>query len=234
MTLLEATDVVSGYGDVEIIHGVSLEVHEGEVVTVIGPNGAGKSTLMKTLFGLVDCWSGTITFDGVDLTGLEPNEMTDHNLSFVPQSDNVFPSLTIEENLRLGAPSDDEFTPERLKTVFEHFPVLEKRKEQKAGTLSGGQRQMLAMGRALMVDPDLLLLDEPSAGLSPDMVELVFEKVAAIGETGTSVLMIEQNAKRALEHSDRGYVLDMGENRIQAAADEILTDDEVVELYLGG
>jgi branched-chain amino acid transport system ATP-binding protein len=234
MALLEASDVVSGYGDAEILHGVSVEVDAGEVVTVIGPNGAGKSTLMKTVFGLVDCWSGTVTFAGEDLTDREPNEMTDLGLSYVPQSDNVFPSLTIAENLRLGAPSDDEYTPERLGAVFDRFPVLEDRKEQKAGTLSGGQRQMLAMGRALMVDPDLLLLDEPSAGLSPDMVELVFQKVEAIGRSGTAVFMIEQNARRALAHSDRGYVLDMGENRIEDDADAILGDDEVVELYLGG
>jgi branched-chain amino acid transport system ATP-binding protein len=234
MALLEASDVVSGYGDAEILHGVSVEVEAGEVVTVIGPNGAGKSTLMKTVFGLVDCWSGTVTFAGQNLTDREPNEMTDLGLSFVPQNDNVFPSLTIAENLRLGAPSDDEYTPERLETVFDRFPVLADRKEQKAGTLSGGQRQMLAMGRALMVEPDLLLLDEPSAGLSPDMVELVFQKVAAIGRSGTAVLMIEQNARQALAHSDRGYVLDMGENRIEGDADAILDDDEVVELYLGG
>ena len=234
MSLLEARDVVSGYGDAEILHGVSMDVDEEEIVSIIGPNGAGKSTLMKAVFGLIDCWEGTVSFAGQDITGLRPDEVTRTGMCYVPQVDNVFPSLTVEENLEMGAYILDEVPRAALREVYDRFPILEERKQQKAGTMSGGQRQMLAMGRGLMVDPDLMLIDEPSAGLAPDLVDDVFEKVIEINEAGTAILMVEQNARKALSVSDRGYVLEMGENRFEDTGENLLENEEVAELYLGG
>ncbi len=234
MTLLEANDVESGYGDAQILYGVSIEVEEDEIVSIIGPNGAGKSTLMKALFGLIDCWDGEVIFEGEEITDLEPHEVTLKGLCYVPQLDNIFPSLTVRENLEMGAYILDEVPQEAIDEVFDHFPVLEERQDQIAGTMSGGQRQMLAMGRGLMVDPSLMLIDEPSAGLAPHLVDDVFEKIIDIRESGTSILMVEQNARRALRISDRGYVLDGGENRFEDTGDALLDNAEVEELYLGG
>lgn len=234
MTLLEADDIESGYGDAQILFGVSLEVQEDEIVSIIGPNGAGKSTLMKALFGLIDCWDGRVMFEGEDITDLSPHEITRMGLCYVPQLDNVFPSLTVEENLEMGAYILDEVPDVALEEVFERFPILKERQEQIAGTMSGGQRQMLAMGRGLMVNPSIMLIDEPSAGLAPHLVDDVFEKIIDIREGGTSILMVEQNAKRALSISDRGYVLDGGENRFQDTGEALLENPEVEELYLGG
>ena len=234
MALLEARDVVSGYGDAEILHGVSLDVADEEIVCIIGPNGAGKSTFMKAIFGLIDCWEGHVEFEATDITDLRPDEITREGMCYVPQNENIFPSLTVEENLRMGAYILDEVPEDTLEEVFGLFPILDERRNQRAGTMSGGQQQMLAMGRALMVDPALMLIDEPSAGLAPDLVDEVFEKIIAVNEAGTAILMVEQNARKALSHSDRGYVLEMGENRFTDTGDALLENEEVAELYLGG
>jgi ABC-type branched-subunit amino acid transport system ATPase component len=235
MALLEARDVVSGYGDAEILHGVDLDVEGREIVTIIGPNGAGKSTMMKATYGLIDCWEGTVTFDGEDITPLRADQVTERGMCYVPQRENIFPTLTVRENLEMGAYIDDDPTEAEFEAVWERFPVLEERKNRKAGAMSGGQRQMLALSSALMIDPDLLLVDEPSAGLAPDLVDDMFDRLVEIrDETDTAILMVEQNARQALAISDRGYVLDMGENRFEGTGTELLDSDEVAELYLGG
>jgi branched-chain amino acid transport system ATP-binding protein len=232
--LLEARDLVAGYlPGVDIISGVDLSVDEGEIVTVVGPNGAGKSTLIKAIFGLLAPREGRITLHGQDLTGLEPHSITRRGMSYVPQLDNIFPSLTVEENLEMGS-LDRSRTGERIGRMYELFPQLGERRTQVAGTMSGGERQMLAMARALMPDPQVLLLDEPSAGLAPTIVEQIFDNVREINEAGVTLVMVEQNARRALAMSDRGYVLDLGQNRFQGSGRELLEDPKVAELYLGG
>jgi branched-chain amino acid transport system ATP-binding protein len=232
---LEARELVSGYGDAIIVDGASLEMSEGEMVTIIGPNGAGKSTFLKTIVGLLRVREGRVVFQGEDVTDLSAEEAIDHGICFVPQSDNVFGGLTVRENLKMGGWSldDDAVFEERVQEVYERFPELADRPDALAGNLSGGQQQMVAMGAGLMLDPDLLILDEPSAGLAPDLVDEMFEKVAEINDSGTSILMVEQNARRALEESDRGVVLDMGEDRLRGTGAELLDSEEVAELYLG-
>lgn len=234
MPLLEAREVVSGYGTAEIVHGVSLDVGKDEIVCIIGPNGAGKSTVMKAVFGLIEVWSGTVRLDGEDITNRPPEEMPRLGVGYVPQTENVFPNLSVRENLEMGAYVLDEVPKERLEEVYDLFPVLRERSEQRAGNMSGGQQQMLAMGRALMTDPSLLLVDEPSAGLAPELVDEVFDKIEGVNEAGTAVLMVEQNAREALRRSDRGYVLEAGENRFEGTGEELLENEEVEELYLGG
>ncbi|MFD1632451.1 ABC transporter ATP-binding protein [Haloplanus ruber] len=234
MALLEARGVVSGYGDAEILHGVDLDVEDREIVTIIGPNGAGKSTMMKATYGLIDCWAGTVTFDGEDITPLRADQVTERGMCYVPQRENIFPTLTVRENLEMGAYIDDP-DPEDFEAVWDRFPFLEERENMRASAMSGGQQQMLALSSALMIDPDLLLVDEPSAGLAPDLVDDMFERLVQIrDETDTAILMVEQNARQALAVSDRGYVLDMGENRFEGSGEELLESDEVAELYLGG
>ena len=233
--LLHARDIVSGYGDAEILHGVDIEVGPEEIVTIVGPNGAGKSTAMRAIYGLIECWEGTVTFGSTDITDYRADEVTRQGMCYVPQRENVFPNLTVRENLEMGAYIRDDPTPEEYQRVWERFPVLEERQNQKAGTMSGGQRQMLALSSALMIDPDLLMVDEPSAGLAPDLVDDMFDRLVEIrDETETAILMVEQNARQALRISDRGYVLDMGENRFEASGPELLDSEEVAELYLGG
>ena len=232
--LLVAEDLVAGYvAEVDILDGASLEVREGEIATVVGPNGAGKSTLIKTIFGLVRPRRGRVALRGEDLTGLEPHAITRRGMSYVPQLDNVFPSLSVEENLEVGS-LDRATTKERMETMYGLFPRLGERRRQAAGTMSGGERQMLAMARALMPSPEVLLLDEPSAGLAPAFVEAIFEQVGEINRSGVTVVMVEQNARRALAMSDRGYVLDLGRNRFEGSGREVLEDPKVAELYLGG
>jgi branched-chain amino acid transport system ATP-binding protein len=234
MTLLEATDVVSGYGQAEILHGVDLNVDPEEIVTIIGPNGAGKSTMLKAIYGLIDCWEGSVTFNGTDITDFRANEVTEEGMCYVPQRDNIFPTLTVRENLEMGAYIDDEVEEADIQEEFDRFPVLREREHRKASAMSGGQQQMLALSSALMTDPDLLLVDEPSAGLAPDLVDEMFEHLIDIREdTDTAILMVEQNARKALAISDRGYVLDMGENRFEGTGQDLLESDEVEELYLG-
>jgi ABC-type branched-subunit amino acid transport system ATPase component len=232
--LLRTEDLVAGYvPEVDILTGVSLTVREGQIVTVIGPNGAGKSTLIKTIFGLLRPRNGEVSLRGESLVGLEPHSITRRGMSYVPQLDNVFPSLTVEENLEMGS-LDRSRTQERIDDMYGLFPRLGERRTQPAGTMSGGERQMLAMARALMPDPHVLLLDEPSAGLAPAFVDAIFDKVRDINQAGVTVVMVEQNARRALAMSDRGYVLDLGRNRFEGAGRDLLEDPKVAELYLGG
>jgi neutral amino acid transport system ATP-binding protein len=233
-SLLAVEDLVAGYvPEVDILTGVEFTVRDGEIVTVIGPNGAGKSTLIKSIFGLLPPRRGRVVLRGEDLTGLRPHSITRRGMSYVPQLDNIFQSLTVEENLEMGA-LDPSKAREGMARTYELFPRLGERRTQRAGTMSGGERQLLAMGRALMPDPKVILLDEPSAGLAPAFVEAIFEKVEEINRAGVTVVMVEQNARRALGMSDRGYVLDLGQNRFEGPGKELLEDPKVAELYLGG
>jgi branched-chain amino acid transport system ATP-binding protein len=232
--LLHTEDLVAGYvPEVDILNGVSIEVREGEIVTVIGPNGAGKSTLIKTIFGLLEPRGGLVRLRGEDITGLPPHSITRRGMSYVPQLDNVFESLTVEENLQMGS-LDPSRTGERIEVIYRLFPRLEERRRQAVGTMSGGERQLVAMGRALMPEPQVLLLDEPSAGLAPAFVEAIFERVEEINGQGVTIVMVEQNARRALAMSNRGYVLDLGQDRFQGPGKQLLEDPKVAELYLGG
>jgi neutral amino acid transport system ATP-binding protein len=232
--LLEVENVYAGYlPDLYILQGVNFRVATGELVTVIGPNGAGKSTLAKTIFGLLTPKSGTIAFKGHNIAGLKSDRIVPLGMGYVPQIANVFPSLSIEENLEMGAFTRRGAIKSLKDRIFTMFPRLGERKKQKAGTLSGGERQMLAMGRALMLEPDLLILDEPSAALSPILVNDVFAQIQAINETGTAIILVEQNAKKALMMADRGYVLESGQDRIEGTGQELLHDPKVGELYLG-
>jgi ABC-type branched-subunit amino acid transport system ATPase component len=233
--LLEARDVRAGYvKDVDILRDLHLYVDEGEVVSVVGPNGAGKSTLIKAIIGLVRIRRGSITLRGEEISELPPHRIARRGLSYVPQLDNVFPSLTVEENLELalyGTARSD--VRARRDEMYRLFPPLAPARRRQAGVLSGGQRQMLAMARALMPGPQVLLLDEPSAGLAPAYVTLVFEKIVEIRDAGVTVLVVEQNARRSLGLSDRGYVLELGQNRFEGRGEELLGNETVVELYLG-
>jgi neutral amino acid transport system ATP-binding protein len=232
--LLTVDDLVAGYvPEVDILNGVDLAVREGEIVTVIGPNGAGKSTLIKSVFGLLPPRRGRVVLRGEDLAGLPPHSITRRGMSYVPQLDNIFQSLTVEENLEMGA-LERAKAKGGIARVYELFPRLGERRTQAAGTMSGGERQMLAMGRALMPDPEVLLLDEPSAGLAPAFVEAIFERVEDINRHGVTIVMVEQNARRALGMSNRGYVLDLGTNRFEGPGRDLLEDPKVAELYLGG
>ena len=235
VSLLRVEDLNTGYGDLHILHDVHLDVREGERVLVFGPNGAGKSTLMKSIFGLVRPWSGRILFRGQDITGMPPEQVARLGIGYVPQLDNVFPSLTVEENLEIGGILDREQTRARIEAMFRLFPILGKRRRQPARVLSGGERQMLAMARALMPRPALLLLDEPTAGLAPLVVGEIFDLIARINEEeGTTILMVEQNAKQALAIVHRGYVLEMGRNRFEGTREALLSNEDLAQLYLGG
>ena len=232
--LLRVEGVTTGYGEMEVLRNVSLEVGENEIVSIIGPNGAGKSTVMKAVFGLLKPWTGSIKFQGEDIGGLSPDRIVHKGMCYVPQVDNIFPSLTVEENLEMGAFILNGPLKERKERVFQLFPRLAERRRQRAGKMSGGERQMVAMGRALMLDPKLIMLDEPSAGLAPLLVDMIFEKIKDINASGVAVLMVEQNARKSLELAHRGYVLANGENRIDGPGSELLNDPEVAHLYLGG
>jgi ABC-type branched-subunit amino acid transport system ATPase component len=225
--------MVTGYGEVDILHGVSARVFDGEMVAVIGPNGAGKSTLLRAVFGLLPARSGTVVLHGEDVTNRRPDQLVLQGLSYVPQVDNVFPSLTIMENLEMGAFVRQDGLHERSEQVFKLFPDLSGRRGELAGRLSGGQRQMLALARALMLDPSVLLLDEPSASLSPKMVGMIFDRILEINQGGTAILLVEQNAKEALSVCHRAYVLAMGVNRLEGEAKALLDSEEVGKLYLG-
>jgi branched-chain amino acid transport system ATP-binding protein len=232
--LLAVEDLVAGYlPGVDILHGCTMTLAQQEIVGIIGPNGAGKSTLLKAAFGLVPVRAGSVALRGEVITNLPAHELVERGVGYVPQRDNVFPSLTIDENLRMGVFRRPKEFRARFDAVAELFPVLSRRRRQRAGNLSGGERQMVAMGRALMMDPSVLLLDEPSAGLSPLFQDQVFERVQEINRAGVAVLMVEQNAQRCLEVSDRGYVLDQGRDAYSGTGQELLTDPKVVELYLG-
>ncbi len=232
--LLRVDELVAGYvPGVNILNSCDLYCGRGELVGIIGPNGAGKSTLLKAMFGLVKVRSGTVVLDGRDITGERADRLVRQGIGFVPQSNNVFPTLTIEENLEMGLYQAPKRFQERFSYVAELFPALADRRKQRAGSLSGGERQMVAMGRALMMEPSVLLLDEPSAGLSPVMQDEVFVRTRRINRAGVSVVMVEQNARRCLQICDRGYVLDQGRNAYTASGRDLINDPKVVELYLG-
>ncbi|MEA3345858.1 MAG: ABC transporter ATP-binding protein [Chloroflexota bacterium] len=233
MSLLEVGGVVSGYGEMEILHDVSIQVEKGDIVSLIGPNGAGKSTLMKTIFGLLRAWKGYVRFAGEEITHLQPEQIVRRGLCYVPQVDNIFPSLTVRENMEMGAFIRDDNYQLRMDEIYELFPDLKDRRGTRAGKLSGGMRQMVALGRALMLDPQMMLLDEPSAGLAPLVVELIFERIRAINREGVTFLIVEQNALKVLENSDQGYVLVEGRNRLNGTGRELLEDKQIGELFLG-
>lgn len=235
MPLLKVDNISAGYGDSEILHSVSMEVKDGEIVSIIGPNGAGKSTLMKTIFGLLHPRQGTIGFGDNDISHHSPYQIVGLGMCYVPQVANIFTELTVEENLEMGAFVLKGDISARKERIFELFPRLKERRRQKAGKMSGGERQMVAMGSALMLDPKLVLMDEPSAGLSPKMVEMIFERIEHINKSGgPAILIVEQNAQLSLQMADRGYVLAAGENRFEGTGRDLLNDPEVGRLYLGG
>lgn len=232
--ILEVQNVHAGYiKDLNILQGVNMKVFPGELVAIIGPNGAGKSTLAKTVFGLLTPHTGSIHFNGQEIGGLKSDQIVRQGMCYVPQLANVFPSLTVEENLEMGAFVRDVALQPLKDEIFSRFPRLAERRKQRAGTLSGGERQMLAMGKALMLKPILLLLDEPSAALSPILVNSVFEQIKQINQDGTAIVLVEQNARKALEMADRGYVLEAGRDRFEGAGSELLNNPKVGELYLG-
>ena len=236
MKTLEANNIFAGYGKTEILHGISIYIEKKEAITIIGPNGAGKSTLLKALMGYIPVFKGEIYWKGENITHLEPHEKVSRGFGYVPQLGNVFPSLTVRENLEMGGfIQSKEVIKERMNKAFQLFPILADRLKQKAGTLSGGQRQMLGMARALMTDPELLMLDEPSAGLSPKVSEELFSTIDNIHDKiGSAIIMIEQDAYQSLSISDRGYVLVMGQNEFEDRADKILSNEKIREAYLGG
>jgi ABC-type branched-subunit amino acid transport system ATPase component len=231
---LEARGVYGGYGGADILHGVELDVEEGELVVIVGPNGAGKSTLLKAIFGLIRVREGSIRFAGEEIANRRPDQLVRRGLGFVPQERNVFSSLTVEENLEMGAFILGEDISARLERVYQIFPPLREKRSQPAGQLSGGQRQMVGIGRALMLEPRLLILDEPTAGLSPQFTDLIFDKVREINRDGVSIVMVEQNARQALMLAHRGYVLTLGRNRFEGPGPELVANREVAELFLGG
>jgi ABC-type branched-subunit amino acid transport system ATPase component len=236
MALLELRAVAAAYGPIQILHGVSLHVSPGEVVAVIGPNGAGKSTTFKAIMGFVTRLGGDIVFDGHDLVGRQPDRILALGLGYVPQGRVVFSTMTVRENLEMGAYLERDRAKVRasMEWVFSLFPRLGERRRQLAGSMSGGEQQMLSMGRALMMQPKMLMLDEPSLGLSPRLVDEVFDKTVEMARAGLTVMLVEQNAARALEISDRGYVLELGRNRLEGTGRDLLENDEVRRLYLGG
>jgi len=233
MKSLEVEGVVSGYGEGDILHGVSLWMGKEEMVSIIGPNGAGKSTLLKTIVGLLRPRQGSILFKGITISGRKPAEISRLGICYVPQEENVFPTLTVVENLEMGAYIIEDGIRERVDQIYDIFPILRERRLVKAGTLSGGERQMLAMGMALTVSPELLILDEPSAGLGPNLVEEIFGKIQEINKAGVGILMVEQNAWKSLQITHRAYILVMGRNRMEGTAREFLENPEIRESFLG-
>ncbi len=236
MALLELHDLEAGYGRIQILHQVTLEVRRREIVSVIGPNGAGKSTTFKVIMGFITYLGGEITFDGQNIVGARPDQILARGLGYVPQGRIVFNQMTVRENLEMGAyvERDKSKIKDAMEYVFTLFPRLAERQKQLGGTMSGGEQQMLAMGRALMTRPRMIMLDEPSLGLSPRFVDEVFEKIVNLSKEGITVMLVEQNAARALEISHRGYVLELGRNRFTGTGQSLLTSPEVKQMYLGG
>ena len=233
-TMIECNGIAAGYvKGLNILQGIDMIINEKEIVSIIGPNGAGKSTLLKAIMGIINISGGRFFIDGVEKTNTPTHQIVKEGVGYVPQVENVFPSLTIEENLEIGSWSIDANIKQTISKIFDDFPMLKERRKDKAGNLSGGQRQILALARALATSPKILLLDEPSAGLSPVAIKEVFEMVKEINSKGVAILLVEQNAKRALNFSDRGYVLDQGRNAYQGKGQELLNDSRVVDLYLG-
>ncbi len=233
-TVIECNGIAAGYvKGLNILQGIDMIINEKEIVSIIGPNGAGKSTLLKAIMGIINISGGRFFIDGIEKTNTPTHQIVKEGVGYVPQVENVFPSLTIEENLEIGSWTIDTNIKQSITKIFDDFPMLKERRKDKAGNLSGGQRQILALARALTTSPKILLLDEPSAGLSPVAIKEVFEIVKEINSKGVAILLVEQNAKRALNFSDRGYVLDQGRNAYQGKGQELLNDPRVVDLYLG-
>ena len=233
MAYFEGKSLTAGYGGVDIINSCSLEVNKGEIVAILGPNGAGKSTAMKAMLGLINLSSGQVNIDGKDISNLNPQDRVKEGIAFVPQTKNVFTGLTVEENLEMGAHLRTDDFKNVIEEVFSLFPILKEKRTQLAGELSGGQRQQVALGRALMIKPTVLMLDEPTAGVSPIVMDELFEHILKVKETNVAILMVEQNAKQALNISDRGYVLVTGKNKFSGSGKELLNDPEVRRSFLG-
>jgi len=232
MSKLRIENVVSGYGSMDVLHRLSLEVEEGKIVTLLGPNGSGKTTVLRTIFGVISPKEGKVFYNGQDITGTPPENVARLGMCYVPQEENIFAALTVQENLEMGAfIRDDDFRP-RMELVFEFFPDLTDRRKSRAGDLSGGMRQMLAIGRALMLNPEMLLLDEPSTGLAPFLVEQIFERIQTLNKQGVTVFLVEQNAQ-ALSCADHAYILEGGEKRAEGTAQELMNDEEIGKYYLG-
>lgn len=234
MSLVELRDIKAGYGGAPILNGVNIAIDASDIGVIVGPNGAGKSTTLKAIFGLLTVMDGTVTFAGQDITNSEADRLVPMGLSFVPQEHNVFTTMTVHENLEMGAFVRRDDIKDTLDTVYEMFPDLKAKRRQNAGELSGGQRQMVAMGRALMSKPKLLMLDEPSAGLSPRYMREIFEQVVKINATGVGILMVEQNARQALAFATKGFVLASGQNRFTGTGQQLLDDPDVAKSFLGG
>ena len=231
---LSAENMLGGYGETTILNDCSISVKKGEIAVIVGPNGAGKSTAMKAIFGMLDLRAGNIIFDGKDISDLKPQERVKSGMGFVPQTHNVFTSMTVMENLEIGGFTNQENLSKNISEVFKLFPVLREKQKQLVGELSGGQRQQVAVGRALMTNPKLLMLDEPTAGVSPLVVKELFEKIISIAKTGIAILMVEQNARQALEIADNGFVLVQGENKYTDKGSKLLSNKEVRKAFLGG
>ena len=234
MSFLSATGMTGGYGGVDIIHDCTIAVEKGEIAVVVGPNGAGKSTAMKAVFGMLNLREGSVVLDGEDITAMAPQDRVPKGMGFVPQNRNVFVSLTVEENLEMGGFIRDDDLSDSKEFVFSLFPILAEKRNQPAGELSGGQRQQVAVGRAMMTNPKLLMLDEPTAGVSPIVMDELFDKILEIAETGVAILMVEQNARQALEIADHGFVLVQGRNKFTDTGEALLANEEVRRSFLGG
>lgn len=234
MSFLVGEQMTGGYGAANILHGCSIGVEKGEIAVIVGPNGAGKSTAMKAVFGMLPMRQGRVMFDGEDITRLKPEERVIKGMGFVPQTNNVFTSMTVEENLEMGAFIRNDPISDSIAQVYDLFPILKQKRKQSAGELSGGQRQQVAVGRALMTQPKVLLLDEPTAGVSPIVMDELFDRIVEIARLNVAILMVEQNAKQALEIADRGYVLVQGLNRFTDTGEALLANPEVRRAFLGG
>ena len=234
MYLLSGQNITCGYNSIDIVFNCNIGVNKGEIASIVGPNGAGKSTVMKSLFGLLGIRKGKVLFDGEDITNMPPQERVLKGMGFVPQTNNIFPSLSVQENLEMGAFIENNDPKDMLDYIYGLFPILHNKQNQQAGELSGGQRQQVAVGRALMTNPKVLMLDEPSAGVSPIVMEGIFNKIQEIAKQGTAVLMVEQNAKQALEISDLGFVLNQGKNLFTNTGKSLLDNKEVRKSFLGG
>jgi branched-chain amino acid transport system ATP-binding protein len=234
--MLTIENLVTGYGKIEILHSVNMEVKDNQMTVIIGPNGAGKSTIFRAIFSILKVWSGGIFYNGDDISDLGTQKLLKKGISYVPQGRNIFPLMTIQENLEMGAyiRTDKEQIKKDIQHIYRRFPILGERKNEEARNLSGGQQQMLEMGRALLLDPEFIMLDEPSLGLAPNVAEEIFSEITRIKESGKTIMMVEQNAKRALELADYAYVLELGRNKYEGPAREIMENEKVKRLYLGG